>query len=80
MYILAAAPDFPSLRWGVDLFLSNFLGIETNFFKYMTYICIHSCEICILWGGGLFMLQWESLSSVRNLTCCFVSLVRFLTI
>lgn len=31
-------------------------------------------------GGGLFMLQWESLSSVRNLTCCFVSLVRFLTI
>lgn len=51
MYSLAAAPDFPSLRWGVDLFLSNFLGIETNFFKYMTYICIHSCEICILWGG-----------------------------
>lgn len=38
MYNLAAAPDFPSLRWGVDLFLSNFLGIETNFLIYDIYM------------------------------------------
>lgn len=49
MYSLAAAPDFPSLRRGVDLFLSNFLGIETNFLKYI-YVYTHVKYV--YFGGG----------------------------
>lgn len=39
---------------------------------------VHTRVKCMYFEGNLFMFHWESFFPIRNLTCCFVSLVRFL--